>query len=236
MTQNAYDRFFAEVEDAMEPLTDAQALLPALCAMERLWQLYLDWTRQDSAYCLQVKPETLRQPARELLDLLWERVEAGEALAWQKDTYDRFLQQVEDSYDDEDGQDVDFGNANLLLEALRDYGGIFFPFWGNPLRQDIVYCATSYLYRYYFDGLTDRIWRDLGRVPPEEENRLLEEYAAGDPVWLAECARVRRDLKAARRYPYSQGWFRRRRKEYSALRLLPIYSSRDGEGNPCIKF
>ena len=242
MRQNAYDHFFAEVSKKMEALTEEQALLPALCAMERQWQLYLDWTRQDSAFCLLVKPETLRRPARELLDLLWERLEAGETMSPQREAYDGFRQLVEDSYDENDGQDVDFGNAALLLEALQDYGFIFFSIREEvlqrcgPLRRRAAYCATNYLYRYHADGLANRVSRDLGRVPCEELDRLTDEYAERDSIWLMETARVREDLEAARDYPETRDWFRRRREEYSVLCLPPIYPSRDGAGNPCITF
>ena len=234
MEKNIYDRFLDEVNSRMEALSDRSYRLPALCAMERQWQLYLDWTRQDIAFCLRVKPETLCQPARDLLDLLWEQLEAGEAVNPHQEVYDRFLQKVEESFDEEDGQDVDFGNANLLLDALQGHGYIFFPVReevlqrGGPLRRRAAFCATNYLCCYHGDYLTDCLPEG---TPPDHWERLADEYAERDPVWLAETARVREDLEAAGQYPASREWFRQRRAVYSGLRLPPIYRARDGAGH-----
>lgn len=238
MRQNAYDKFLAEVDTRMESLSDVQFRLPALCAMERQWQLYLDWTRQDSAYCLQVPPETLRQPARDLLDLLWEQLEAGEAMGSHREAYDRFLRQIEASFDEEDGQDVDFGNANLLLDALQGHGYIFFPVReevlrrGGPLRRRAAYCATNYLYYYHGDYLADCLPEG---TPYDQWEQLTDACAEHDPVWLAETARVREDLEAAGRFPASREWFRQRREICSHLCLPPIYRARDGAGQVIVR-
>lgn len=233
MTENIYDKFYAEVSAKMADLTSVQSLLVALCAMERQWQLYLDWTEQESAYCLQVKPESLRAPMRELLDLLWEQIWAEEPVNAHRDVYDRFIELDQDSFDEEDGQDVDFGNACLLMEIIECYASIFFCSeeadshrrFGS-WRGDAVYCATNYLYRLLEDYFADRVTERIGRCRDKELVPLMDEYAAADPTWLAETARVREDLEAARDYPANQDLFRARKEQYSQLRLLPLYKNR----------
>ena len=233
MTENIYDRFFAEVKAKMADLTNVQALLVGLCAMERQWQLYLDWTNQESAYCLQVKPETLRAPMRELLDLLWEQIWAEEPVNAHQDVYDRFIELDQSSFDEEDGQDVDFGNASLLMEAIEDYASIFFCSEETDShrrfgswRDDAAYCATSYLYRLHGDYFADRVTEQVGRCRDRELVPLMDEYAETDSTWLAESARVREDLEAAKNYPATRDWFRARKELYSQLKLLPLYENR----------
>lgn len=207
MYQNIWDKLHAEAAEKMRELNDVQILLVVLCAMERQWQLYLEWTERESAFCLQVKPETLRKPMRELLDILWEQVWAEEPVNQHRDVYDRLFQQVEESFDEDDGQDVDFGNANLLLEAAED-AFIFFPMTEEKRRRylsDGLYkraagCAVNYLYRLHGDYFADRV-REQGAGTGKDLAPLMDAYAEKDAVWQAETARVREDLEAAKRYP-----------------------------------
>ncbi len=53
MYQNIWDKFHVRVKEKMRALGDVQILLAVLRAMERQWQLYPDWTRLESALCLQ---------------------------------------------------------------------------------------------------------------------------------------------------------------------------------------
>ena len=233
MNQNIYDAFYAETAAKMADLTDVQALLVALCAMERQWQLYLEWTQMESAYCLQVKPETLRAPMRELLDLLWEQIWSEEPVNAHRNVYDQFIALDQNSFDEEDGQDVDFGNARLLMEAIEDYASIFFCSEAvdshrrfGSWRGDAVYCATNYLYRLHGDYFADRVMERVGRCGDKELAPLMDEYAVTDPTWLAETARVREDLEAAKNYPANRNWFRARKEQYSQLKLPPLYENR----------
>lgn len=233
MYQNIWDKFHVQVKEKMRALSDVQILLVVLCAMERQWQLYLDWTRLESAFCLQVKPETLRGPMRELLDVLWEQVWAEEPVNGHRDVYDRLFRQVEASFDEEDGQDVDFGNANLLLEAAED-AFIFFPMTEEKRRRHLpgglcdraAGCAASYLYRLHGDYFADRVL-EQGRPADGELAPLIDAWAEKDPAWRAETARILEDLEAARLYPANRAWFQAKKEEYSRLRLLPLYGARE---------
>ena len=62
------------VMKALRPCTRIQMLCAAVLGLERTWQIFLDWTKNESAPLLRRRPEEYREPFRRALDLLVEQV------------------------------------------------------------------------------------------------------------------------------------------------------------------
>lgn len=202
----------------LERLSRIQALLVAVCSMERLWMLFEHWTEQESALYLQLKPERFREPARALLDSIWQQVWAEQEAGEYQEQYHQFHELVEESFEECDGQDVDFGDARLLLDAL-DYSWVFL----KPARATTSHLsALIHLYSYsLYDYLLEEFCEQhsVKRIGPEQQ-ALAAEYIAQHPLWCQAIAHIEADIAAASTYPSNKELFCERKKQYSSM-LLP---------------
>lgn|GEM_PF-2789338 len=230
-------RFSNKVSAQLEQFSRVQALLVAACTMERLWMLFEGWTKHESAPYLHVKPETFRRPARYLLDLFWEQIWKEQPYGDYLEEYNRFHNQVQSSFDENDGQDVDFGDARLLLDAIECYGftffdtpeavskrrerqrsGFYIPF--ITTTRYITSCVTLYAYRLFYDFLPTEfcIENSIRRIDKEQQP-LVDDYVEQHPLWREEVARIEDDISAAHDYPSNKELFMARKELYSNLQL-----------------
>ena len=129
------------------------------------------------------------------------------------------------SYDEEDAQDVDYGNACFFIDAMTSSGiSAFFPIepekreespWNQP---DFYEKETAELVVLYADILYSFLYDDCA----EDEHGAIEASIARSPLWLAETERIKSDLALVRDYPKNKGTVLRRMAEYRELRTEPF--------------
>lgn len=221
--------FYHTLTEKLRPCTRIQTLAMALLGLERTWQMFLDWTYQESAPYLLCKPETFRQPVREALDLLWKQVYSEQIYSQRKDLFDRLRDQINHSFDDEDGQDVDFGTASPLLGQFYSCIGCFFEIaperrtqrpWCEPdyYVSRAVGCALTYeeaLSNFLYDKYLPFMGRD-------RDTEKIFDCIEKDPLWLQEVQRVYSDLSLVLNYPANKDMIEQRRRDNARLRTLPF--------------
>ena len=212
-----------ELEDRLagelESCTPVQGLTLALLGLERTWQMFLDWTRQERVELLLCKPETLRAPVREALDLLWEQVYAGQEynrhrdvfdLLWEqvyagqeynrhRDVFDRLREQIDHSFEEEDGPDVDFGTAAPLVDAFYGSVSCFFDIlperryqrpWCEP---DFYVSGMAFCTLTYAEALSDFLYDQYSASDSGDPETIFDRMEK-DPLWTQEVRRIYSDL------------------------------------------
>ena len=129
------------------------------------------------------------------------------------------------SYDEEDAQDVDYGNAWSFIDAMISSGiSAFFPIepekreefpWNQP---DFYEKEAAELVVLYADILYSFLYDDCA----EDEHSAIEASIARSPLWLAETERIKSDLALVRDYPKNKETVLRRIAEYRELRTKPL--------------
>lgn len=220
------------VKQRLGALTRTQRLAAAVLGVERMWQMFEDWTRQESAPGLRRSPREFRMPFRLALDLLWKPVETGKPYSEHCAVFDRLYEFVESSYDEEDALDVDFGDVRLFVDELVS-GGIagFFPIpmerqlsapWNAP--DFYVDCAARFV-TLYAEQLYEHLYeRYCEQNPSGKREAELCGQIAGDALWIAETERIESDLTLVRDYPSNREAVLQRRAENRALRTPPFCS------------
>lgn len=64
----------SSVAKTLSTYTRLQSLCVGVLGLERMWQIFLDWTKIESVPYLLRSPEQYREPYRCAIDLLWEQV------------------------------------------------------------------------------------------------------------------------------------------------------------------
>lgn len=204
--------------------------------------MFLDWTYKETAPYLQCKPELFRCPIREALNMLWEQVENQQIYNQEPAVFDELCDFINQSFDEDDCQDVDFGNAKTLLDAF--FGGVagFFPIaperqiqspWNNPFFYES--CAASCV-TYYAEDLYNIIYENCYQQIEETETfqnlEFMEKHtkihyratilAAESTLWKQEIERIQSDLLLIKNYPANKKIVAQRRHENQQLRTLPF--------------
>lgn len=215
------------IKKELKACTRIQSLVMALLGLERTWQMFLDWTYQESTPYLLCKPETFRQPVRDALDLLWEQVYDGQIHNQHKDFFDRLRDQINQSFDEDDGQDVDFGTATPLVNQFFDSIGCFFEI--TPERQSqrpwcdpdyyvsrAAYCATTYA-----EALSNFLNNEYSLLVERDAEEIFD-CVEKDPLWQQEVQRIYSDLSLVLNYPANRDMIEQRRQDNAQLRTLPF--------------
>ena len=211
------------VTKALRSRTRIQMLCAAVLGLERTWQIFLDWTRNESAPLLRRRPEEYREPFRRALDLLVEQVKNEQIYNEHPEVFEELYRFEQSSYDEEDAQDVDYGNACFFIDAMTSISAFFpiepekreeFP-WNQP---DFYEKETAELVVLYADILYSFLYDDCA----EDEHGAIEASIARSPLWLAETERIKSDLALVRDYPKNKETVLRRIAEYRELRTEPF--------------
>ena len=215
------------VTKALRSRTRIQMLCAAVLGLERTWQIFLDWTRNESAPLLRRHPEEYRKPFRRALDLLVEQVKNEQIYNEHPEIFEELYRFEQSSYDEEDAQDVDYGNACFFIDAMTSSGiSAFFPIepekreefpWNQP---DFYEKEAAELVVLYADILYSFLYDDCA----EDEHSAIEASIARSPLWLAETERIKSDLALVREYPKNKETVLRRIAEYRELRTEPFFT------------
>ena len=206
--------FYEEVKVQLKSLTRIQALLVAVCAMERNWQMFAEWTQLESAPFVVVEPKTFREPVRRVIDLFWEQVLSEKDYGDYEAERNALYEFVESSFDPNYGQDVDFGEGDLLLMLVQNEGRCFLEtpereekirrFTNSPnytTLRPIANCITAYL-----ELFVDRDCYD---------EEMSAEEIMKTSIWRTETAYILSDIAAARDFPANKQLFIKKRVLYT---------------------
>lgn len=219
------------VQDVRETLcsyTRLQSLCAATLGLERMWQVFLDWTNTKQAPYLLRPPEQYREPFRQAIDLLWEQVTKEQIYNAHQDVFDELAHFEQSSYDEEDALDVDYGYVKWFIDALISAGiNAFFPVsperkdrfpWNDPQYYEkkaasliTVYAAT--LYGFLYNAYAEKTSKT------EDE---IDAMVAKDSLWLEEIDRIRADLLLVRDYPDNKETVLQQAAIYRSLRTKPF--------------
>lgn len=221
---------YESVVKRLKSCTRIQSLAFALLGLGRMWQVFLDWTEQESIPYLLCSPRDYREPFRNAMDLLWEQVKNEQIYNEHEDVFDALYDFVENSYDEEDALDVDFGNVCSFTSELIS-GGIagFFPLsperqkqspWNDPDFYESCAASFATIYEETLSGyLYDKYYE---QVQGKEAGDTIDEMVAKDPLWIAEKERIESDLALVRNYPANKAEVEQRLNEYKMLRMAPF--------------
>ena len=209
---------YISVTEELASCTRMQTLALAALGLERLWKMFSDWTDTEGDPLLYQRPAAFRRRARDILDLFWAQIEAGQESSRHDGELRRFLDFVNGSCDGNDAPDVDMGTGRPLLNEM--FGGVQCFFSEMEEKSNAAGCVTAYagyLEGILYDRYDGPCREGLPQVPPGERAELLErriDAAIGeDPLWKAELARIRQDFLLVRDSSADFARLRKRRAE-----------------------
>lgn len=211
----------------LKSCTHVQGLTLALLGLERTWQMFLDWTCREHVELLLCKPETLRAPVREALDLLWEQVYEGQTYNRHRDVFDRLRDQIDHSFEEEDGPDVDFGTAAPLVDAFYGSASCFFEVlperryqrpWCEP---DFYVSGMAFCTLAYAEALSNFLYDEYSASVSKDSETIFN-CMEKDPLWVQEVQRIESDLELVRGCPMNKDRIEQRRNETRELRTPPF--------------
>lgn len=210
---------------ALRSCTRIQMLCAAVLGLSRTWQIFLDWTKNESAPLLLRRPAEYREPFRRALGLLAEQVENEQIYNEHPEVFEELYRFEQSSFDEEDAQDVDYGNAWLFIDAMKSSGvSAFFPIepekseefpWNQPDFYERVAAGLVVLY-------AEILYNFLHENCTEKEHSAIEASIARNPLWLAETERIKSDLTMACGYTRNKEAVMQRIAAYLELRTEPF--------------
>lgn len=222
------------VAKTLSTYTRLQSLCIGILGLERMWQIFLDWTKIESVPYLLRSPEQYREPFRHAIDLLWEQVKNEQIYNEHKTVFDDLYHFEQSSYDEEDALDIDYGNVRQFIAALTSSGiGAFFPIkperqnefpWNSPdyYEKQVASLATVYASTLY-----DFLYNSYAEKAPKAERGIspsINTMVADDPLWKEEVDRIHSDLLLVRDYPSNKEIVFQRAAAYRKLRTKPFCS------------
>lgn len=220
------------VAKTLSTYTRLQSLCVGILGLERMWQVFLDWTEIESVPYLLRSPGQYREPYRHAIDLLWEQVKNEQIYNEHRAVFDDLYHFEQSSYDEEDALDVDYGNVREFIDALISSGiGAFFPIkperqnelpWNSPdyYEKQIASLATVYastLYNFLYNLYEERASENESGSTPN-----IDTMIANDPLWNEEVDRIHFDLLLVRDYPANKEAVLQRAAAYRKLRTKPF--------------
>lgn len=227
-------KLLQSVTKTLTSYTRLQSLCVAILGLERMWQVFLDWTKIESVPYLLRSPEQYREPYRQAIDLLWEQVINEQIYNEHRAAFDDLYHFEQSSYDEEDALDVDYGNVRQFIDALISSGiGAFFPIkperqnqfpWNAPdyyekQAASLVIVYASILYDFLYNLYAERVQKNDGGIDPR-----IDAMIAEDPLWIEEVERIHSDLLLVRNYPTNKEAVLQRAADYRKLRIKPFCS------------
>lgn len=217
------------VAKTLSTYTRLQSLCVAILGLERMWQIFLDWTKIDSVPYLLRSPEQYREPFRHAIDLLWEQVKNEQIYNEHRDFFDNLYHFEQSSFDEEDALDVDYGNARQFIDTLISSGiGAFFPIkperqnmrpWNSPDYYETNVAALAIVYA---STLYDFLYNSYAEKAGSGINSYIDTMVAGDPLWIEEVERIHSDLLLVRNYPINKDTVLQQAEIYRKLRTKPF--------------
>lgn len=195
------DNLYSQIKEDLVSCDRMQMLTLAAFGLERLWRMFEDWTKMEGDPLLYQKPNSFRQRVRDILDHIWEQIENRQEInPYKKEIHD-FLDFVNASFDEDDGQDVDMGTGTPLINEMLCGAVCFF-----SEREERTYassCIISYaeylselLYDYFYDECKKSFYGQ--EISPREWQKLLDEKIdaaiAEHPLWTEEVERIKHDF------------------------------------------
>lgn len=220
------------VAKTLSTYTRLQSLCVGVLGLERMWQIFLDWTKIKSVPYLLRSPEQYREPYRHAIDLLWEQVKNEQIYNANRAVFDELYNFEQSSYEEEDAPDVDYGNVKEFIDALVSSGiGAFFPIkperqnefpWNSPdyYEKNVAALATVYastLYNFLYNSFAEKELKTEGGITIN-----IDAMVANDPLWNEEVDRIHSDLLLVRDYPKNKEVVLQRAAAYRKLRTKPF--------------
>ena len=195
------DNLYSQIQEDLAFCDRMQMLTLATFGLERLWRMFEDWTKTEGDPLLYQKPNSFRQRMRNILDHIWEQIESGQEINPYEKEFDNFLNFVNASFDENDGQDVDMGTGNPLINEMF-CGAVCF-FSEREARKYASSCITAYaeylsglLYDYFYNECKKSVSGQ--EISPKERQKLLDAKIDGAimeyPLWKEEIERIKRDF------------------------------------------
>ena len=191
------DKKYKELKDIFMELKEEQIRLVGLLATERLWKPFTD------SLILARSPK-LEESVRTCLDLLWESSIEGVISNHQNQEYDRMLQVINSTADEENPEEEFLTPYPLYL-----LGGLSSGRRCNNKKQIIdVYGAKTV-------RPLDMICDD---IPITFTDDMLDKH----PAVVAELNRIDDDIILAKEFPQNMAEVLKRKAFYQTLQLVPV--------------
>lgn len=188
-----------ELRDIFLNLKEEQIRLVAMLATERMWKSFAD-------YLIIERSPNLEESARVCLDIIWEKTLKGKISDMREQEYDRMLDIVNHSSDEENPE-----GEFLTRYPLYFIGQLFSDMLSDDREQVINECSGSAI-------------RPLEMICDDVLNSYSEDTLNQHPAIIAELNRIDHDVMLAKEFPQNISEVLNKKALYQTLQLVPVTS------------
>lgn len=185
-----------ELKVTFTELSDDQIRLVAILANERMWKSFAD-------YLILENSPKLEESVRICLDIIWEKTIKGMISDDQRQKYNRMIQVIDSSSNEENPED-----EFLAIYPIYLIGQLYSDMLCNDKNKIITVCSSATV-------------RPLDMICDDLLNTVSDEMLSEHPAVIAELNRIDGDILLARDFPQNMSEVLNKKALYQTLQLVP---------------